>query len=130
MQRNRAKKAAELPPVHTLVKAQMKEKRITQKKLARALGCTEPSVHYLLKSPDWKISELLTVGRVLNENLLNIYLPPADNTALAALQQELADTRQQLEAGNQIQQQQANEINLLNTRIEALREALSLIGGK
>jgi hypothetical protein len=28
------------------------------------------------------------------------------------------------------QQQQANEINILNARLESLREALSLVGGK
>jgi len=130
MLRDRAKKVGELPPVNTMVKKMMKEKRITQKQIARALGCTEPSVHYLLKSSDWKISELLTVGKRLNENLLSHYLPPADTAPLTELQTKLAETQKQLEESRLAQQQQANEINILIARLESLREALSLVGGK
>jgi len=89
MKRNRVKRVGELPPINNVVKVLMKQKRITQKQMARALGCVPSSISHLLKSTDWKISELLTVGTKLNENLLSHYLPPADNTALTELQAHL-----------------------------------------
>jgi len=130
MQRNRAKKVGELPPINNIVKAHMKQKRITQKQMARAMGCVPSSFGHLLKSTDWKISELLTVGKRLDENLLSHYLPPADTASLTELQTKLAETQKQLEESRLAQQQQANEINILNARLESLREALSLVGGK
>jgi len=130
MQRNRAKRVGELPPINNIVKGLMKQKRITQKQMARALGCVPSAFSRLLKSTDWKISELLAVGKRLDENLLSYYLPPADNTQLTELQNQLAQAQQQLEESHLAQQQQAAEINILNARLDSLREALSLIGGK
>ena len=76
MQRNRAKKISELPPVNKMVRQMMKQKRITQKQLAKHLGCVPSAIGHLLKSTDWQISELLMVGERLNENLLSYYLLP------------------------------------------------------
>ena len=130
MKRNRVKRVGELPPINNVVKVLMKQKRITQKQMARALGCVPSSISHLLKSTDWKISELLTVGTKLNENLLSHYLPPIDNTALTELQAQLDKSQQQLAESRLAAQQQAAEINILNARLESLKEALSLIGGK
>ena len=107
----------------------MKQKRITQKQLAKHLGCVPSAICHLLKSTDWQISELLMVGERLNENLLSYYLPPADNAPLTELQNRLNEAMQNLATKEATIQQQEMEIKLLNARLEAMRESMQLLSG-
>ncbi len=96
------------PDINVIVRAIMKEQRMTQRKLGKLVGWHNTTINQMLKKRTWNIAELLEIGKALNTDLLKYFYPvPAEpmveeaklNEALAKitlLEEELRQTKEAL----------------------------------
>ncbi len=80
------------PDINVIVRAIMKEQRMTQRKLGKLVGWHNTTINQMLKRRTWNIAELLEIGKALNTDLLKYFypVPPEPMVAEAKLSEALA----------------------------------------
>jgi len=92
--------------IGTIVRAIMKEQRVTHRKLGRMLGWHTTTVTMMLKRRIWSIAELVQVGKALNSDLLKYFypvppVPVVPVTELEAAKQENENLKKELAEKNE-----------------------------
>lgn len=79
-----------LPETGKIVRAIMKEQRVTHRALAKKLGWNTTTITMMLKRRIWTIAELLEVGKALNHDLLKYFYPVPPEPMLPKTELEAA----------------------------------------
>jgi transcriptional regulator with XRE-family HTH domain len=103
------------------IRERMIERQLTVPQFARKLGVSEQMAHYILNSKDVKIGRLWQLSEALNFNFFTLI--SKERAIQHPEQEETTLLKQQIDGLHQ-------QIHDMETRIEALRESLRLIGGK
>ena len=115
--RSRYIKPTAMPPIGEEVKAQMKEIDLSVVAVAKRLSILPQRVYRLLDNDDWRISDLMNLSDLTGINLFEWLARETGSPDLVTPQQAELD---RLRAENQT----------LQTRMDALKEALSLVSGR
>lgn len=112
----------DLPDMPKIVLGIMKEKRIKRIDLAHALKWAPSAVTALFKRRNWETAELLMVGKFLNHDLAQYLLFTVPEGMVPA--STVADTQKELTEALAHIKEQDEEILVLKTRNEVLKEVL------
>lgn len=110
------------PDIGVIVRAIMKDQRVTQRKLGKMLGWHSTTVNQMLKRRIWTIAELLMVGKALNTDLLKYFYPVPPVPVVPVT--ELENAQKEIEALKTEAKTNADELLKLRTENAVLREIM------
>lgn len=115
-----------MPNFVPYVKELMYQRRISIPRLAARMATTPDTVYRLMRRDDWKLSEIILTGEILNTNLFEFFVKPSPETTAEVPEshtQEITtaptDELQTLRHRNELLEQ---ENRLLREMVEVMKQ--------